>query len=535
MLRKKGNLSAGDSETSGATSAPFHSRRERLAICAFMLLASAFAFYFLSLRLVSQMYCHKAEAYARQGYYGLAARLLQTAISYQPTDADLWRELGEIYCRLGERPATAEAAFLQTIRSRDAYLRAREINPLDAGAAYGLARTESHLDDLHHRVNPGEADDPYDPMPHFAEAIRLSPNDVRAYYGLARYLHRRQRTDELLETVRKMGCIYPLSYPSVTQEAFWGPPVKDAFRSGLEDAVREGISLRAAHEALSSLLAEDANWTEAIVHYRQALESQGGRNVAKDLFHLGRLYLKNGQLAEAENAFAKGMQLSRNVEKDLSGLYRLYQREGHSKDILSLHREVGRRFSLSPQTDILLARALMDLKQFREARQILETLNRSRPSAETYYWLARVSEMEQDWDGMELAIQKATVLDPANTRYHQVFVGLLKRLGKYLQAEDALSLAIEQSDTPSAILLSERARIRHLRKDHAAALRDWEAAIQHSRPRAGFYAEAAEVCVKLGESSQALNYYRKALALEPQNNRYAKRYGELESLQSVQQ
>jgi tetratricopeptide (TPR) repeat protein len=508
---------------------------EQFAICAFMLLVSAIAFYFLSLRLVSQVFCHRAEGYARQGNYGLAARLLETARSYQPTDAALWRELGETYYRLGERPATAQAAFIQTRKSKDAYLRAREISPLDASSAYGLARTESRLEDLYRRGNPGDTDIPYDPMPYFAEAIRLSPNDVRAYYALARYLHRQQRTDELLETIRKMGRIYPLSYPSVTKEAFWGPLFKDAFRSGLEDAVREGISPRSAHEALSALLAEDEKWTEAIIHSRQALESQGGRKAAKDLFHLGRLYLKNGQLVEAESAFLKGMQLSRNVDKDLEGLHRLYQREGHSKDIQSLHREVGRRFSLSPQTDILLARALMDLKQFREARQILETMTRSRPSAETYYWLARVGEKEQDWDAMELAIQKATVLDPANTRYHQVFAGLLKRLGKYQQAEEALGLAIEQSDTPSPLLLSERARIRHLRRDDAGALRDWEAAIQNSRPRAGFYAEAAEVCVKLRESSQALDYYRKALALEPQNNRYAKRYGELSSLKSVQQ
>jgi len=177
--------------------------------------------------------------------------------------------------------------------------------------------------------------------------------------------------------------------------------------------------------------------------------------------------------------------------------------------------------------DILLARTLIDLKQYNHARRLLEETNLKQPSAEAWYWLARIAEAEQDWNAMELAIQKATVLDPGNSRYHLIFSQVLKRRNKLERAEREASLAVGYQEKPSPWFYNHRAGVRWSRGDYAGALNDWKSAIALKPDAASFYAQAAEACIKIGDLTRAKEYYRKAVALEPANERYGKRYQEL--------
>jgi len=131
---------------------------------------------------------------------------------------------------------------------------------------------------------------------------------------------------------------------------------------------------------------------------------------------------------------------------------------------------------------------------------------------------------------MELAIQKATVLDPTNSKYHLLFSRVLERLGKLDRAEREAGLAIKHQIEPSPWLFDHRAWIRWDRKDYTGALQDWESAIKldsDKQDKAYFYAQAAEVCTRLGDLTLAINYYQKALELDPENKKYQKRYREL--------
>jgi tetratricopeptide (TPR) repeat protein len=177
--------------------------------------------------------------------------------------------------------------------------------------------------------------------------------------------------------------------------------------------------------------------------------------------------------------------------------------------------------------DILLARTLIDLKQYNRARRILSEINLEEPTAEAYYWLARVAEKEKDWDAMELAIQKATVLDPSNERYHLIFSQVLKRRNKLERAEREASLAVGYQERPSPWFYNHRAGVRWSMKDYSGAFKDWRSAIALKPGGASFYARAAEACVKMGDLSRAIEYYKKAVDLDPGNERYGKRYREL--------
>jgi tetratricopeptide (TPR) repeat protein len=313
------------------------------------------------------------------------------------------------------------------------------------------------------------------------------------------------------------------------KEPFWSPRVKEAVKKGLEQAIEEGISKRETHKAMSSLLAGEKEWAGAISHYRQALRYQAFDNRPKDYIHLGRLYLKKAEIEEAEENFFKALDLSRSKEKDLERLYRLYKGEGSMEELYRFYQQVSRRLILSYRMDILLARSLIDLKRYYKARQILIDLNQKEPTAEAYYWLARIAQIEKDWDAMELAIQKATVLEPKNSHYHFLFSRLLKQIKKLERAEKEAGLAIKHSAKPSPWLFNHRAWIRWAKRDYLGAARDWRLAIRLSPKKASFYAQIAEAYRMLGDWPLAISYYKKALKLDPKNRRYGKRYRELKN------
>ena len=501
----------------------------RYALCALVLLLSAVAFYELLPRLISQIQFLRAKNYIRQGNYGLAISRLEKANTYRPQDSEILKQLGDVYNKLGERKSATREAFRLTEKAKDAYVRAALLNPLEVEIAYGLARTESRLEQLYQYLHPKDKANPYQPGPHFKNTLRLRPNGILYNYAFARYLYQHSENEKFLGVIRTLVRIYPPSYNDLKEQSFWSIAVKKAVKDGLQQAIKEDISPKNTHRIMSTLLADDEEWGEAIAHYQEYLLHQELDNTSGDYIHLGRLYLKNGQPEEAELSFIRALDVTRERDKALRELYNIYKKEDYHERLYQFYQKARRRFIFSPQMEIVTAQALINLKHYNQAQRILNELNDQEPTADAYYWLARIYETEKDWDRMELAIQKATVLDPTNSHYRQTFYGLLKRLGKFETAENEIARTIENSDNPSSGLFSERAQIRWKREDYLGALKDWKSALQLTPGKAYFHAQAAEACIKLGHWTEALDYYQKAVKLEPKNQRYTKRYLELKA------
>ena len=128
---------------------------------------------------------------------------------------------------------------------------------------------------------------------------------------------------------------------------------------------------------------------------------------------------------------------------------------------------------------------------------------------------------------MELAIQKATVLNPRNSRYHYLFSHVLRRAGKLESAEKAATRALELSDKPSASQFHHRATLRRQLKGYAGALSDWEAAISLEPKKAKYHAHASEVLKQLARFDEALSHAARASSLKPKNERYRRVYTQL--------
>ncbi len=503
----------------------------RYMTCAMVLVVSTAAVYTLYPRFVSQIFYLKAGKFQRAGYLGLAVNNYNKAADYQPRDANIWQKLAEARLNMGEKKPLQEA-LVYTLKAKDLYLRAARYNPLDAKTAYGLARTESRLEEIHQRLNPLEKNNPYDALPYFERAIRLRPSRLTLHYEMARYLFRHGKDKALFQIVRSTARIYPEAYTFLKKEPFWSPSVKDAVKQGLMDAIKQGMLIQRAHGAMSVMLADDEEWGPAIEHYQKALEFNEDNISEKNYITLGRLYLQNNQPEEAKISFIKGLYLSTPIENAFENISRIYKDGNRIDDYDLFYREVNERFVSSPKLHIISARYHIDLKQYISAKRILMDLNRESPTAEAYYWLARIAEREKDPDQTEVNIQKATVLEPSNMNYRRMFYGLLNQLGKYKTAEREVGLMIQYSGTPSPRLFDERAKLRVKCQDYTGAVEDWNAAIRLDPKQAAYHANIAEAYVKLGDLSPALEYYREAINLNPGNKDYAGKYKKLKGKSS---
>jgi tetratricopeptide (TPR) repeat protein len=496
-----------------------------------LIFLSIVTLYYLYLHLVSQIHYIKAVHQIQDKQYNAAADELKKSIRHEPNNPLPWKNLGQVHHELAVLKPVKEA-FHTSQKARDYYLTAEKLNPLDAETAYYLAREEVRLEKLSDYLaylTNKKQDHSFQALPYFEKAIRLSPNAVGYHFDMAIYLYSKGRKDELLNTIKTLVRIYPPIYYSLKKEALWSLSVQKACKAGLKQAIEENISAGDAHEAMSNLLSEEKEWPGALSHYKQALQYKSGDTSSSGLMHLGELYVKNRQFQEAKNIFFTSLDLSQTREEDLKRIYYTYKREGCLEQLSQLYQEAKNRFTFSITIDLLMAQTFIELNQYHEAQRILQAINQKKPDAEAYYWLARIAEIEKNWDKMELAIQKATVLEPSNSQYHFIFSQVLRRLKKLARAEKEAGLAIKHRTTPSAWLFNHRAWIRWDKQDYPGALMDWESAITLKPARASFYAHAAEASIQIGNWPLAMDYYQQAITLDPENKDYQKRYREIKA------
>ncbi|MGE0084853.1 MAG: tetratricopeptide repeat protein [Desulfococcaceae bacterium] len=411
----------------------------RYGVFLFIVTLSAILLYHLSLQLISEICQHHAAKHMDKGHYGLAVGELEKAAQYPFADSEIYRNLGEAFYLMAGVIRNSDRKWDYLDKSDKAFQKAAERNSLDYRIFFGLAKTQWYLTELYRNRYPDAKEIPYNPLAHFQEAVRLRPNGIQNNFALLRYLSRTGHQDEMYAVIRRLVHNWPPVFAYLKKEDFWSENLLSACRDGLAEAIEKQVLPRQAHMIFSGILAEAKEWPEAILHLQNAMQYKEFENRTADYLRLGHLYFHNGEKQKAEEQYFRGLGMSR--EKDLETLYGFYKKQEDAQGFYAFLQEARKKFSFSFRTDILTARVLADMKRYPEAKDILRQINIKRPEAQAYYWLAKIAEMEQDWDAMELAIQKATVYDPENRHYHAVFSNVLRKLKKYERAEKEAALS----------------------------------------------------------------------------------------------
>ncbi len=400
--------------------------------------------------------------------YRPALDYLQKAAVRLPNDEQVSGMLGKLFLALGKQPQDARNAFHCLLNSRKHYIKAIELNPLEASFFFGLARCNEALEYLYERHFHIRKPHPFDPLDAFQKAVELRPASASYHYCLARYLYgncrrdpvtrlsssvirkRRPGADEhvlsdnckaLKETVRRLARIYPFICAKLKKEDIWSQEVRLAVKEGLRDAIGEKSPLREAHKAFSMMCEWEEDWACALEHFQLALSFREFENNGRSDFQLGKLLLKNKKLEPAETAFLDALCLEGFSEEKVESICAVYRGEGLANASLGLLDTVMEKYPFWNEAVVLKARTLSDLNRSKEALLLLERLVESKPDGHAFYEMARIARSNGDWDRAEIYIQKATLHDPDNGRYHLFFAEALKRAGKMDRAIEERNIA----------------------------------------------------------------------------------------------
>ena len=282
----------------------------------------------------------------------------------------------------------------------------------------------------------------------------------------------------LVTTIRHLMEIYPPEYRTVSDEFSSIPGINEAIKAGLKAAVDKEIRKAEAYYALSDVFEKEDTFGLALDYYEQAMAlEEGSRRHSHSYLKFAGLCLKSGKREKAYAALADSLKNSEKPLKTIHSICKLFHSLSRYELFIEFAGTIEKKQMYAPDLEICLAQTRLEMDQPDKARQILNDLNERLPSHEAFYMLAVMAQKKKDWDAMELASQRATVLAPHNRRYLSLFLKALCAQRKYESAEYQAGRAIERAAQPSAYLYDTRARLRYRIKDLKGAASDWEKAL----------------------------------------------------------
>ena len=393
-------------------------------------------------------------------------------------------------------------------------------DPLSYRTAFWYAKITDKLAILHHYFHPGDTDHAYDALSLFKTAARLRPSGITVRYELAAYFHRHRMAQELKQLVQYIGTIYPLGYNYLKKQTWFDADVRACFRQGCLAALNKGTTPRKTLSILSSMAMADGDVDTSIEYYKKSIAYQPHTNTANTYRYLAGLYLKQGQLDKSFDLFLTALGRSKNLEKEYAAIYSRFRAEKMFDEFINFARHVEEERRYPPVGDMIMVRCFMDMGQMEVAKAKLERMIAKKPTAGAWYLLATLAEKQKDWDGMEIAAQRATVLDSYNSHYHNYFCRSLQRMKKHEQAETAITRAIETSKRKNVGYYNHRAWIRWGLKKYQAAIEDWRQCLELKPDTSAYYFNIARAYHKQKKDIDALHYALRARELNPENKTY---------------
>lgn len=340
--------------------------------------------------------------------------------------------------REGLNPLDFHAGMTQSL---DHYNNAFKFGAVNLFTVRGAADTKAALEFSYARLFPEKAN-PYNALDLFERLIKVNPNGLESNIAFSNYLFNKEMTERLQVQAGNTARIYP-SLGRLRKEVFFTQETQEAVRTGFSQALEQGIMPRTACFSLSAMAEKDRDFQTALAYYQKGLSLSERPPSAGAMLKLGILLLKTGRESEARNAFASALKKSASPSKQLRTIYAVFKRRDNLTGFIELLHDIEKEYLEPVERLLYLARAQTELKQPDHARKTLEKLNSITPDPRAYKMLADLARKEKDWDAMELAIQRATVLDPDNAAYFNILADVLVYQKKYRSAAVYMEKALK--------------------------------------------------------------------------------------------
>lgn len=407
---------------------------------------------------------------------------------------------------------------------------AADVSQLEVKAVSGLASVEAALEADYAELYP-DADNPYNALKFFKLALDLYPTGTTIHYQFIDYLAILGSTEELQEAVQRIAALYPPSYHELKDKALFTLPIRNAFKAGLNRAVKDNICRGDAYRILSLMAAEDNEYILAIAYYQAFMEVSPNKDMSKHHLNLGKMFLKLQQLDKARTKFIKALSLTSDKESYIQDIFTFYTEQKLNQAFVKFAKTAEQEFSLSDLVHILMAKSFIKLDLEVLASQRLQRISSQQYSAEKFYCMAMIAQKNQNWERMEILLQKAIELVPRNRKYYALLSRVFFHQNKFEKAEYAASTAIAIAAQKGALdqwLLDNRGWIRLQRKELYGAIRDWQLAISFDEENAAFYHQLSVVYEQLRNRKAAFKYAKLALQKDPADMSYRKRLAGLD-------
>lgn len=506
-----------------------------------LLLVAVLSFYYFTILTIARLHYQSGSKGLKEDKYSNALRSLDSGIytlyRYLPGlhivyKNDLMRSytlLGETHFQMGARSKSLVAFVKALDQSHSYYKQATEINPLDIVATEGLARATAALERTALILN---TDKTYNALPIFQQALKIRPNGIQLHFFFLRYLYERGYHDHLRQTAAHLVEIYPYSFRKLKDKPYFDVRLRNLIHTRLLDTLHHQQFPKGRYETLAEIAELDGDLVLAADYYEKSLGIDVLKNNYYHYIRMGELRLRQGESETASGQFRKALHSKFNKGKSFRSIWYSHKRHKMYQEFVSFCDLLSEDKTLSEAIFYYKAEAFVKMEQNGFALYNLSKIEKGSYAAQSYYLKARIAQGEKDYDAMELATQRTTVLEPDNPQYHYYFAKALSAQKKYYQAEQAVTKALELALKSQPYMLSHRGWMRWYQNNLQGAMEDWEEAIKLRPDNPRFYYFNALANERIKNYQAALKDLRHAIRLKPDEKQYRERYKKIRKLSS---
>jgi protein O-GlcNAc transferase len=349
----------------------------------------------------------------------------------------------------------------------------------------------------------------------YRQVVQEQPDHAGAWCELGEVCRALGRHEEAVRACRRSLALHPDCVRAHTNLglALLEQGQRDDAIAAFREALRFQPAFAPAHHHLGAALLEQGFLEEAATACREALRLEPSLAAAHDT--LGRVLAQQGNLSEAASCFGRAAQL----QPDFG---RAWLHLGDALRGLGRHDEAGASYEqlvrLRPgelEPHLRLAELLMELGRPADATLCYERALRLRPdSAALYNNLGLALLKQQRWEEAVLSLQQALYLEPDLAEAcNNLGLGWLNQdqveeARHWFQRAVQLKPDLADAHNNLAVALDTL-------RDSDGAWTCLERAVQLQPNHGGALANLGSACTGQGYLTEAVAYYRRALALRP--------------------